>query len=179
MPEVWAPLLSGAALAIAPLSSGGRISMSKTTLTRAMLTAGFQPLGGACRHLVLTGEPLSTELCRRLSRAGEFVVRNHYGQTEAADTTTVFVAAPTGLAAMPIGRPAMHRQLDLQWYRSVRSGAKVMKAELGRRVPGGESQLCFQRQGRRPVYMRTPTGADVVSAIAKNSPHLLFQIFRL
>ena len=33
-PQVWAPLLSGAALAIAPLSSGGRISMSKTTLTR-------------------------------------------------------------------------------------------------------------------------------------------------
>ncbi|CAE7724466.1 unnamed protein product [Symbiodinium sp. CCMP2592] len=30
---------------------------------------------------------------------------------QAADTTTVFVVAPTGLAAMPIGRPAMHRQV--------------------------------------------------------------------
>ncbi|CAE6928213.1 unnamed protein product, partial [Symbiodinium sp. CCMP2456] len=63
-------------------SKGCSLQQYVPSVLEAMLTAGFQPMGRACRHLVLTGEALSTELCRRLSRAGEFMVRNHYGQTE-------------------------------------------------------------------------------------------------
>ena len=50
---------------------------------RMPISMGFPAIANWDRILSDRGEPLSTELCRRLSRAGEFMVRNHYGQTEA------------------------------------------------------------------------------------------------
>eukprot|EP00931_Biecheleriopsis_adriatica_P101854 TRINITY_DN76919_c0_g1_i1.p1 TRINITY_DN76919_c0_g1~~TRINITY_DN76919_c0_g1_i1.p1 ORF type:complete len:1901 (-),score=386.51 TRINITY_DN76919_c0_g1_i1:21-5576(-) len=130
MPEVWAPLISGATLAVAPSSAGAKdletlaafaangcsFQQYVPSVLEAMLHAGLKPVSTACRHLVLTGEPLSTSLCKRLLDSQPSVqLRNHYGQTEAADTTTVFVVQRPlpHAAAIPIGRPAIHRQVWL------------------------------------------------------------------
>ncbi|CAK0901971.1 unnamed protein product [Prorocentrum cordatum] len=132
MPEVWAPLVCGAALAVPQggpgaakdlealarfaREAGASLVQFVPSVLEAMLRAGADPLGPACRHLVLTGEPLPTDLCRLLlGRASAPLIRNHYGQTEAADTTTVYtVARPLPRSAtVPAGRPARHRHLWL------------------------------------------------------------------
>ncbi|CAK9022035.1 Tyrocidine synthase 3 (Tyrocidine synthase III) [Includes: ATP-dependent asparagine adenylase (AsnA) (Asparagine activase) [Durusdinium trenchii] len=94
------------------------------------------PVSPACRHLVLTGEPLPMELCNRL-QSHHRQLRNHYGQTEAADTTTVFVVgagsgAPRG-ASVPLGQPATQRQV---WLTNG-NGKLCDSAELGELLVGG------------------------------------------
>eukprot|EP00434_Breviolum_minutum_P002085 symbB.v1.2.001845.t1/scaffold77.1/size347087/16 len=126
-PEIWTPLLASAQLAVAPMAQKGGARDLETLASfakrstlqqyvpsalQAMLLADLHPLG-CCRHLVLTGEPLPMELCHRVLQSSNCLnsLRNHYGQTEAADTTTVFKVAP-GLHAtsVPLGRPATQRQ---------------------------------------------------------------------
>eukprot|EP00927_Polykrikos_kofoidii_P045438 TRINITY_DN39421_c0_g1_i1.p1 TRINITY_DN39421_c0_g1~~TRINITY_DN39421_c0_g1_i1.p1 ORF type:complete len:1401 (-),score=169.94 TRINITY_DN39421_c0_g1_i1:148-3891(-) len=136
MPEIWAPFLVGGSLVIADggstdaakdieslakrsrTASASLVQFVPSVLT-AILRSGLDPIGPACRHLVLTGEPLPSDLCRALLvRSGVApAIRNHYGQTEIADTTTLYEVDQHNLprtASLPLGRPTAHRHLWLR-----------------------------------------------------------------
>lgn len=132
LPEIWAPLVVGGSLAAAP---GGRAGASRDlealakhsklasasvlqfvpSVLSALLKAGLDPIGPACRHLILTGEALPRDLCEGILSSRRVAIWNHYGQTEAADTTTVCaVGFPLPRAAsLPAGWPAAYRHIWL------------------------------------------------------------------
>ncbi|CAJ1407734.1 unnamed protein product [Effrenium voratum] len=143
-PELWAPLLVGARLVLPPGAKdletlakyGQRCTLQQyvPSVLQAMLHANLMPISNACRQLVLTGEPLATELCRRVQRHG-LQLRNHYGQTEAADTTTVHVFRGLPVTSVPLGRAATQRQV---WLRAQVTGESVCGVgEPGELMVGG------------------------------------------
>lgn len=137
MPEIWAPLIMGGTLALAPgaqdSGDGSGINDLEALATyphvvhpswmqfvpsvlATFIHAELDPIPASCRHLVLTGEALPKDLCVQLLQGHpHMVLRNHYGQTEVADTTTVFqVTWPLPRAAsVPAGTPATHRHVWL------------------------------------------------------------------
>ncbi|MDI5982063.1 non-ribosomal peptide synthetase [Amycolatopsis magusensis] len=121
MPNLWAPLLTGAAVHLAPagldlgelgawLAAAGPFGFVKLTPSHLdVLTRQLTPeqAGALTRTLVVAGEPFTRRALaewRALAPATE--VLNEYGPTEAAVGTCVSEVDGSGTAAvLPIGRP--------------------------------------------------------------------------
>ena len=106
------------------------------SLLRAMLDGGVRPGGlslEALRWMILTGEALPPELCRRwLELYPRIPVLNAYGPTECSDDVTHHVASeppPPEVVHMPIGRPIINTQLYIL-DRHLRPLARGCRGEL-------------------------------------------------
>eukprot|EP00435_Cladocopium_sp_Y103_P019909 s968_g4.t2 len=156
-PEVWTPLLASAQLAVAPLAAKGGARDLETlaafanrctlqqyvpSVLQAMLLADLHPVSSTCHQLVLTGEPLPMELCHRV-QSSSLTLRNHYGQTEAADTTTVYLVEPgLGAASVPLGRPATQRQDEYGSMNMDEMDGDSAAAFMGKRMDGMKMRRC-------------------------------------
>ncbi len=131
--------------------------------------ASEQPFG-ALRVLLLTGEALSPELCRRwFARHPDISLVNAYGPTECADDVTHHVlrgTPPIGLVRIPIGRPIAGMRVD------------VLDERL-EPVPEGEiGELCVSGVGVARGYLHDPERTAAVfltRPLAGGTPERLYR----
>ncbi len=116
--EIWFPLLTGAAISVAPADVVrdpqrlvAHIAEHGVTVAQfppsLLATLPEPPAGHAVRHIWSSGEALRPDLAARISTAWNSQLSNLYGPTEMTIqvASAVWTGEDTGGHAVPIGRP--------------------------------------------------------------------------
>ncbi|WP_050507591.1 non-ribosomal peptide synthetase [Streptomyces sp. NRRL B-11253] len=116
--EIWFPLLTGAAISVAPADVVrdpqrlvAHIAEHGVTVAQfppsLLATLPEPPAGHAVRHIWSSGEALRPDLAARISTAWNSELSNLYGPTEMTIqvASAVWTGEDTGGHAVPIGRP--------------------------------------------------------------------------
>ncbi|WP_234328571.1 non-ribosomal peptide synthetase, partial [Streptomyces rimosus] len=116
--EIWFPLLTGAAISVAPADVVrdpqrlvAHIAENGVTVAQfppsLLATLPEPPAGHAVRHIWSSGEALRPDLAARISTAWNCELSNLYGPTEMTIqvASAVWTGEDTGGHAVPIGRP--------------------------------------------------------------------------